>query len=93
MAQIFATPEQLKEARNWVADCVWGDLDADDVAALPERAIIAGVNHHYEGGWRQFVADNFLPEPQGEHYPLWESKSWLQQHSALAATGWRGYDD
>lgn len=28
-----------------------------------------------------------------EHYPLWESKSWLEQHSILAAHQWRGYDD
>lgn len=71
MTQIIATPEQLIEARNWVADCLWGDLDADGVAALPERAVIAGVNHHYGGGWRQFVVD-ITPVYVGEQN-AWEA--------------------
>jgi hypothetical protein len=48
-----ATPAQVTEARAWVADCMW----ADDTASLPDAAIVAGVQRHYDGGWAGFLAD------------------------------------
>lgn len=87
------TPEQLTAARAWIADCEWGDLTRGEVAMLSPLTVVKGVQRFYEGGWEAFVADH-TPAPQGEHYPLWESKGWLEQHSTLAAEPqWRGYDD
>lgn len=42
------------EARGWIADC-W---PADEVGSLTDAQVIAGVNRHYAGGWRAFVADS-----------------------------------
>lgn len=46
----------MSEARAWVADCEWAE-DAEDVAALPDAAIRAGVARHYAGGWEAFARD------------------------------------
>ena len=44
-------------ARDWIADCCWGDLEPDEVAALRDEHIRLGVERHYEGGWTAFLAD------------------------------------
>ena len=50
--------EQLiREARGWLSDCVWADMEPEDFAGLGEAEVVAGVQIHYRGGWRQFVAD------------------------------------
>lgn len=74
----------IQAAREWVRDCEWGDLKPRHVWQLTRPALVRGVNRHYDGGWEAFVADH-TPAPQDEHYPLWESKGWLEQHSILAA--------
>jgi hypothetical protein len=51
---IKATPQQVADARAWVADCAW----ADDTACLPDAAIVRGVARHYDGGWAGFLADS-----------------------------------
>lgn len=43
----------IHEARGWIADCFGADVD---VALLSDRAVIEGVQRHYEGGWAAFVA-------------------------------------
>jgi hypothetical protein len=48
-----ATPQQVADARAWVADCLW----ADDTEHLSDAAIVRGVATHYDGGWRAFVRD------------------------------------
>jgi hypothetical protein len=54
MSPIVATARQVADARAWVADCTW----LDDTSALPDAAIVAGVQRHYEGGWAGFLADS-----------------------------------
>jgi hypothetical protein len=49
------TPEQILEARAWIADCQWGDLD--DTDELSDGAVIQGIRRSYEGGIAQFIAD------------------------------------
>lgn len=49
------TMNQLKEARGWILDCVWADLDENDVAELTGEQIVKGIQRHYEGGWSAFV--------------------------------------
>lgn len=49
------TPEQLQEARAWIADCEWGDLDGN--YQLSDTEVINGIKNHYEGGIAQFLQD------------------------------------
>lgn len=51
----FPTPSMLTEARSWIADCVWGDMEPDDIAELTDDEIIRGVARHYYGGWEAFI--------------------------------------
>ena len=46
----------ISEARGWVADCEWGD--EFEVNELTAEQIKRGINRHYDGGWRAFVADS-----------------------------------
>ena len=48
------TPALRARARSWVADCVWADLETDD---LTDAALRAGIERHYDGGWAGFLAD------------------------------------
>jgi hypothetical protein len=56
-ASLFTTQE-LNEARGWISDCEWRDLD--DVDELTDAEVAAGVARHYEGGWCQFRSDALL---------------------------------
>ena len=47
----------ILEARVWIGECVWGDLEPEDIASLSDAQIHAGINRHYAGGWAQFVSD------------------------------------
>jgi hypothetical protein len=52
------TTEQITEARAWIADCYWSDLD--DASELSDAEVVQGVENHYEGGWTQFLADALI---------------------------------
>lgn len=52
------TEKQLSEARDWIKDCIWGDLDQDDVDDLSNEQIIKGIQDNYNGGLKQFVLDS-----------------------------------
>jgi hypothetical protein len=46
----------IREARGWVADCEWADdFEVDELTA---EQIKRGIERHYDGGWRAFVADS-----------------------------------
>jgi hypothetical protein len=48
----------IDEAREWVKDCSWADIEEEeDVDDMSDDEIRAGVNRYYAGGWDQFVAD------------------------------------
>jgi hypothetical protein len=51
---MILTAEELAAAREWIADCVWRDLDADDVAELTDEEVTRGVARHYDGGLAAF---------------------------------------
>lgn len=51
------TGELIMEARGWVADCVWADLEPEDVDQLSVAMITRGIERHYDGGVVQFVKD------------------------------------
>lgn len=45
------------EARSWIGDCQWGDLETEDVCSLTDDAAFAGVDRHYQGGFDAFKRD------------------------------------
>lgn len=47
----------MTEARQWIKDVQWGDLEPEDVDLLTRRYVVRGIERHYDGGWLQFVAD------------------------------------
>ena len=49
--------DTLEQARVWISECVWGDIDGDDIPRLSDAQVHAGINRHYAGGWAQFVSD------------------------------------
>jgi hypothetical protein len=48
---------QIKQMREWVMDCVWADVDPEEVELLSDAEIIRGVKRYYDGGLSQFLAD------------------------------------
>lgn len=55
------SPSLIQQMRAWIADCIWQDLDAEQVAQLSEARVIQGVRRHYAGGLEQFVRDAEVP--------------------------------
>jgi hypothetical protein len=52
------TPAELAEARAWIADCTWRDLDTeDDVDRLTNEEVEAGIIRHYHDGLEGFRRD------------------------------------
>ena len=51
----LAASRIVEDARDWLADCAWGDMEADDFAALGTYGIVRGVDRFYEGGWAAFA--------------------------------------
>ena len=49
--------ELVESARGWILDCVWGDLDEDEIRSLPATTVMRGIEKHYEGGIVQFIED------------------------------------
>ena len=43
------------EARGWVGDCAWRDIDPEDVAEMSTPEVFAIVHRHYSGGFRGFL--------------------------------------
>ena len=42
---------------EWVKDCAWRGLDAEEVDDLPLHVIVHNVERHYFGGIAGFLAD------------------------------------
>lgn len=55
------TQELAAEARDWIGDCQWEDLDADDVADLTDAQALSGVKRLYEGGLDAFTGNCGYP--------------------------------
>ena len=49
--------DEIRAAREWIAECVWRDLDEDDIADLTDRQVERGIARHYDGGIEAFRAD------------------------------------
>lgn len=55
---------QLRDARDWLAENTWADMDPSDFATLPDDKIEAGIAAHYSGGVAAFVCAESEPEPE-----------------------------
>ena len=51
------TGRALNDARDWLKDCTWQDMDEDDFDELTAEQITRGVARHYDGGLVQFLQD------------------------------------
>lgn len=51
------TPEVITEARDWIADCSWNDLDPEEIEELTDEEVLKGVKKHYSGGLEGFLRD------------------------------------
>ena len=49
--------ELVAEARGWLADCTWADVDGEDIAELSAAEVLLGVQRHYVGGVDAFAAE------------------------------------
>lgn len=59
MATGTLTGEALAEARAWLADCAWEDIDADGIAALSDLQVTRAIARHYDNGLAGFLASGF----------------------------------
>ena len=48
------TADELTQAREWIADCQWPDLDESEIAGLSDGAIQKAVARHFDGGIESF---------------------------------------
>lgn len=48
------TKEELRLAREWIAECVWNDLEADEIDELSDSEILKGIRRHFAGGIAAF---------------------------------------
>jgi hypothetical protein len=44
----------MTEARGWLADNQWADVDGDDIADMDDIDILRAIQHHYVFGWAMF---------------------------------------
>ncbi len=57
LARLLSAAE-IVHAREWIADCVWGDLiDAEDIRQLSDEQVARGIARHYSGGIPAFKLD------------------------------------
>jgi hypothetical protein len=55
---------QITEARAWLCDCTWADVNDSDIMAMSAERIERAIQSHYEGGMDAFILDGrigFLP--------------------------------
>lgn len=48
---------EYDEARAWLGELEWADMEPEDIASLPDSVAKRAVARHYDGGWDAFLAD------------------------------------
>ncbi|AFZ27236.1 hypothetical protein Cylst_5200 [Cylindrospermum stagnale PCC 7417] len=48
------SPQLIKAAKEWIADCTWRDITEDDIELLSDEEIERGIQRHYSGGIEAF---------------------------------------
>lgn len=64
MLRLTLNPSQLRDARDWLAENNWGDIEAEDVANLSDIEVINGIARHYCGGIEGFICASTAPETE-----------------------------
>ncbi len=54
--------ELVREARDWAKDCIWADVEPEDIDQLSDEEVLACVADHYEGGLRQLAINAMINE-------------------------------
>ena len=55
MAKVTLTSEELEQAREWIADCPWADLTAQDIKLLTPQEIEHGIRVFFDGEIKEFT--------------------------------------
>jgi hypothetical protein len=55
------TKELAAEARDWIKDCQWVDLDEDAIGRLPDTQALSGIARKYDGGLDAFIGSCGYP--------------------------------
>ena len=66
-------PTVIKEAREWISECQWPDLEPDQVAELSDEQAIAGVRRHFDGGLEEFLRCSM---PLDLDFEAWVADFW-----------------
>lgn len=54
------TPEQISDAREWLAQLTWGNIEAEDcldAELVSDAETVLNLEKFYDGGWPQFLTD------------------------------------
>ena len=46
--------QEIRDARDWLKDCAWGDADEATFDELSNAEIVRGIRRHYAGGIAAF---------------------------------------
>jgi hypothetical protein len=52
------TPTMIREAKSWLSDLLFADVDEEDIEEMSDLEIVQGVARHYDGGIEQFIKNN-----------------------------------
>jgi hypothetical protein len=82
------TSDELKQAREWLKDCQWRDLEAGDVDDMPDETVERGVAKHYDGGLAEFRKNcSHRAQPVAAHTPAIEIYTHALGASVIERTG------
>ena len=78
--QALTNPQIIKDMRDWVKDCQWGDIsDESDVDEFTDIEIVKGVDKAFDGGVEGFIQS-------GDYKPIAESEKPKSYGGAMLAT-------
>jgi hypothetical protein len=52
--EIKLNASEIKQAIDWLKDCVWADMEANDFDELTPVQIERGISKHFSGGIESF---------------------------------------
>jgi hypothetical protein len=48
----------LNAMKDWLSQCIWSDIDSEEISDMPVSEIIGAIKRHYAGGVAQFLKDS-----------------------------------
>jgi hypothetical protein len=46
--------QEIKEAKSWLMDCVFADVEPEDIEEMTDSTIVKAIARHYDGGIPEF---------------------------------------